>query len=190
MRNAGIAAACWLAVVPSVVLADRLPGEQKADACLLCHGATASEGKGYVPVLDGLPSPYFIAQLTAYKTGKRTNAAMNTNAASLSAVDADEIADFFAGRKSGPYPVFDSERVGAGKNALDQLPCHSCHGSDYSGSGPVPRLAGQNPRYTAYELRSMRSGRRFHPSSAGGEAVKTLTDDDINNVAHAFASLK
>jgi hypothetical protein len=35
----------------------------------------------------------------------------------------------------------------------------------------------------------MRSGKRLHPVSDGGDAVKTLTDDDIVNVAHALASL-
>jgi cytochrome c553 len=190
MRNVAIAAAtCWLVALPCVALADRVAGEEKADLCLLCHGALASEGKNYIPVLDGQPPAYFIAQLTAYQTGKRTDATMKTNAASLSAVDAQDLADFFASRKSGPYPVFDSERAGSGMKALAQLPCRSCHGTDYSGNGPVARLAGQNPRYMAYELRSMRSGRRSHSTSADGDAVKTLTDDDVNNVAHAFASL-
>ena len=114
MRNVAIAAAtCWLVALPCVALADRVAGEEKADLCLLCHGALASEGKGYIPVLDGQPPAYFIAQLTAYQTGKRTDATMKTNAASLSAVDAQDIADFFASRKSGPYPVFDSERAGS-----------------------------------------------------------------------------
>ena len=191
MRNVAIAAAtCWLVALPCVAFSDRVAGEEKADLCLLCHGAAlASEGKGYTPVLEGQPPAYFIAQITAYTLGKRTDATMKTNAASLSAVDAQDLADFFASRKSGPYPVFDSERAGSGMKALAQLPCRSCHGTDYSGNGPVARLAGQNPRYMAYELRSMRSGRRSHPPSADGDAVKTLTDDDVNNVAHAFASL-
>ena len=140
-------------------------------------------------MLDGQPAAYFIAQLAAYKTGKRTDAVMNTNAASLSAVDAQDLAEFFASRKPGPYPGFHSERAGSGTRALAQLPCASCHGSDYAGSGAVAHLAGQNPRYMASELRSMRSGKRLHPTSDGGEAVKTLTDDDIVNVAHALASM-
>jgi cytochrome c553 len=190
MRNVAIAAAtCWLVALPCVALADRVAGEEKADLCLLCHGALANEGKNYIPVLDGQPSAYFITQLTAYQTGKRTDATMNTNAASLSTLDAQDVADFFASRKSGAYPVFDSEKAGSGMKALAQLPCRSCHGTDYSGSGPVARLAGQNPRYMASELRSMRSGKRPHPTSADGDAVKALTDDDVNNVAHAFASL-
>ena len=188
MRNTAIAAAatCCLVALPCVALADRAAGEQKADLCLLCHGAI---GKNYTPVLDGQPPTYSIGQLTAYKTGKRTDAVMNTNAASLSDVDVQDLADFFASRKSGPYPDVDLERAGSGMKALAQLPCRSCHGSDYSGTGSIARLAGQNPRYMASELRSMRSGKRSHPVSDGGDAVKTLTDDDIVNVAHAFASL-
>lgn len=190
MRNVAIAAAtCWLVALPCDALADRVAGEVKADLCLLCHGALAREGNGYIPVLDGQPPAYFIAQLTAYQTGKRTDETMKTNAGSLGAVDAQDIADFFASRKSGAYPVLNSERAGSGMRALAQLPCRSCHGTDYSGNGAAARLAGQNPRYMASELRSMRSGRRSHPGSADGDAVKTLTDDDVINVAHALASL-
>ena len=193
MRNAAIAAAtCWLVALPCVAIADRVAGEEKADTCLLCHGGYAREGINYVPVIDGQPPAYFIAQLTAYKTGKRTEigrAAMNTNAENLSAGDMQDLADFFTRRKSGRYPGFDSERADSGMKTLAHLPCHSCHGSDYSGSGPGARLAGQNPWYTASELRYMRSGKRLHPTSGGGDAVKTLTDDDVVNVAHAFASL-
>ena len=111
------------------------------------------------------------------------------SAASLSASDVQDLAELFASRRSGPYPFFEPEKASSGMKTLSQLPCRSCHGTDYSGNGPVARLAGQNPRYMAYELRSMRSGRRSHPPSADGDAVKTLTDDDVNNVAHAFASL-
>jgi len=83
MRNAAIAAAtCWLVALPCVALADPVAGEQKTDLCLLCHGAV--EGKPFVPILDGQPTTYFIAQISAYKTGKRTDLVMNTNAASLS----------------------------------------------------------------------------------------------------------
>jgi len=191
MRNVTIAAAtCWLVALPCIAVADPAAGEEKADKlCLLCHGASAREGRHYTPVLEGQPQAYFIAQITSYTSGKRTDATMKTNAASLSAVDAQDIADFFASRKSGSYPSFDFEKAGLGMKALAQLPCRSCHGSEYSGNGPVARLAGQNPMYTASELRSMRSGKRLHPTSDGGDAVKTLTDDDLNNVAHALASL-
>jgi cytochrome c553 len=89
MRNAAIAAAtCWLVVLPCVALADRVAGERKADLCLLCHGAV--EGKPLVPILDGQPTTYFIAQIAAYQTGKRTDLVMNANAAGLSTDDLRE----------------------------------------------------------------------------------------------------
>src|SRR5580765_6745991 len=112
MRHAAIAAAtCWLVALPCVALADRVAGEEKAELCLLCHGESVREGRHYTPVLEGQPKAYFIAQITAYTSGKRTDATMKTNAASLSAVDAQDLADFFASRKSGSYPGFDFEKA-------------------------------------------------------------------------------
>jgi cytochrome c553 len=189
-RDAAIAATmCWLVAVPCVAFADRVSGEEKAESCLLCHGAFAKEGKHYVPILDGQPPAYLMAQLTAYKTGKRTETAMKTSAAGLSADDLKDLADYFVSRKSGPYPDFDFERASAGMKTLSQLPCTTCHGLDYSGNGSAARLAGQNPRYTASELRSMRSGKRLHPTGVGADSIRALMDDELNNVAHALASL-
>lgn len=187
MRNALIAAAtCWLVALPCIGHADRVAGEKKAALCLNCH---AAKGESFNPVLDDQPPAYFIAQMTAYKTGKRDNYGMNINAASLSAGDIRDLADFFASRKSRPYPVFDAKKAAAGMKALSRLPCSSCHGSDYSGHGPIARLAGQSPKYLAWELQYIRSGNRSHPTSNGGDAVKTLRDADIVNVAQALASL-
>ena len=191
MKNIAIAATtCWLFAFPCGAFADPAAGEEKADKlCLVCHGASVREGRHYTPVLEGQPQAFFIAQIRAYTSGKRTGDTMKTMAGGLSAVDAQDIADFFASRKAGPYPGFDVAKADAGMKALAQLTCRSCHGSEYAGNGSAARLAGQNPMYAASELRSMRSGKRLHPTSDGGDTIKTLTDDDINNVAHALASL-
>ena len=188
MRHlADAAVACWLVAVPYVVLADRAAGEKKADLCLLCHRAVKGE---FVPLLDGQPKAYLLAQMVAYKTGKRIGGGMVTNVAGLSPSDMQDLADFFASRSSGPYPIFDSERATSGIRTLTQLSCSSCHGSDYSGNGAVARLSGQNPKYTGWQLRLIRSGSRLHPTSDGGESAKALAEDDIDNIAHAFGSMK
>src|SRR5262249_52502870 len=60
------------------------------------------------------------------------------------------------------------------------VPCAICHGEDLKGFGEVPRLAGQQPLYTARQLFDLQYG-----SSAGKAAalmkpvVAKLTEDDI-----------
>ena len=187
MRKVLIAAAsCWLAALPNVGHASRVSGGKKAALCLTCHVA---KGTYFDPILDGQPPAYLIAQLTAYKTGKRNNYGMNINAASLSTGDIRDLADFFASRKARPYPVFDAGKAAAGMKVLSRLPCSSCHGSDYSGEGRIARLAGQSPKYLALEIHYIRSGNRPHPASKGGDAARTLTDENIVDVANALASL-
>lgn len=68
--------------------------------------------------------------------------------------------------------------------------CVSCHGSDLTGLGPVPGIAGRSPSYIARQLYDMQSGAR------GGEwgalmkpAVAGLTDDDFVSLAAYAASL-
>jgi cytochrome c553 len=78
-------------------------GKQKAaQVCAACHGPegnkpTAPEN----PILAGQHYDYLVKALQDYKSGKRDNAIMKGFAASLSKQDIEDLAAWFAGRKSG-----------------------------------------------------------------------------------------
>lgn len=67
--------------------------------------------------------------------------------------------------------------------------CAVCHGPLGIAAAPdAPNLAGQPAFYVASQLRAYRNGSRKHEVMA--VISKTLTDDDINNLAAWFAAIR
>jgi cytochrome c553 len=70
-----------------------------------------------------------------------------------------------------------------------QQACAVCHGPLGIAAAPdAPNLAGQPAFYVASQLRAYRNGSRKHEVMA--VISKTLTDDDINNLAAWFAAVR
>jgi len=73
-------------------------------ACVQCHGSGGS-GVGQIPALAGQPAAYIVAQLEAWKQGRRRGDPldlMETIAAKLSAADMQAVAGYFA---LAPWPA-------------------------------------------------------------------------------------
>ncbi len=70
--------------------------------------------------------------------------------------------------------------------------CASCHGADGKALIPAyPNLAGQNEEYLVIALKAYRSKERQGGNSALMHAMAAnLSDQDINNLAAYYASLK
>lgn len=70
-----------------------------------------------------------------------------------------------------------------------QQACAVCHGPLGIAAAPdAPNLAGQPAFYVASQLRAYRNGSRKHEVMA--VISKTLTDDDIDNLAAWFAAIR
>lgn len=75
-----------------------------------------------------------------------------------------------------------------GKAKAQQV-CATCHGMDGVGIDETyPKLAGQYADYMAQALKDYRSGARKNAIMSGFAA--TLTDEDIENVAKYYSTLK
>jgi cytochrome c553 len=67
--------------------------------------------------------------------------------------------------------------------------CAVCHGSDLTGLGPVPGIAGRSPSYVARQLYDMQqSARKGEWADLMKPVVAKLTDDDILAIAAYTAS--
>lgn len=169
--------------------------------CVACHGA---DGLGLAaagfPRLAGLPAAYVRKQLTDFSSGARSNPVMQPLAKALTEAEIAAVSQAVAAMPfPAPATVPRSEMPGnaAQKLALQgawerQIPaCVSCHGPAGVGVGDAfPALAGQPAAYLVAQLTAWQNGtRRNDPNDLMGHIAKSLTPEEVQGVAHYFASL-
>ncbi len=175
-----------------------LPG---AMPCAACHGA---DGMGMAaagfPRLAGLPAAYVSKQLEDFKNASRASTVMRPVAIALTEAEMDAVSQAVAAMPAPlPAPAYRSEMPtdAAQKLALQgawerQIPaCVSCHGPAGVGvGGAFPPLAGQPAAYLAAQLVAWQSGtRRNDPNDLMGHIAKSLTAEEVQEVARYFAAL-
>ena len=79
----------------------------------------------------------------------------------------------------------------AGRTVM--VKCQSCHGKDGLGralpvGGEAPNIAGQKYDYLVHSLMAYKAGERKSPMMS--LAVKSLSDEDMANVAAYYAAIK
>lgn len=75
--------------------------------------------------------------------------------------------------------------MGRAKSAI----CAACHGANGISVVPsYPNLAGQKQEYLSTEMKKFISGSR--PSAIYGPIMKTLSDQDVSNLAAYYTSLR
>lgn len=71
-------------------------GKAKSTTCAACHGADGNSPTAMFPKLAGQQQDYLLHSLKAYKSGKRKNPIMAGQVASLSAMDMENLAAYYA----------------------------------------------------------------------------------------------
>jgi cytochrome c553 len=181
---AAVAALC-LSAAP-LAAADIEAGRQRAETCLVCHGADGITADPSIPSLAGQRERYLQWQLVFFRSGRRANPIMGPLAADLTDEELRNLGAYFASlpRANPPAGTPDPALHEKGKQAAARHRCASCHQDDYGGSQAAPAVAHQTRVYTAKALRDYRANAR--PSvgvAAMNEAAGGLTDDDITALA-------
>ena len=89
------AALLVISVAPAAA-ADPAAGRAKAIACQACHGMDGLSKVPDAPNIAGQNEAYLVAQLQAFKSGRRQNEAMSVVAATLSESDIEALAAYYA----------------------------------------------------------------------------------------------
>src|SRR6267378_2314507 len=174
-------------------------GRKKAQYCSGCHGADGNSELTDYPILAGQTARYGYLQLKDYKSGRRTDDMMNAVAAGLEKQDMLDLAAYYAaqrpkgpriqkGESSVPFQP-DPARVEAGRKKSAEVLCTMCHLGEFAGQNEVPRVAGQHPEYVIKQLKAFKTGKRTNDAGTMSSVSKTLSDEDIENLAHFLASL-
>lgn len=185
-------------MAPAQAAGDADKGKASAASCAACHGADGNSAAPTFPKLAGQNEEYIVAQLKAFKEGRRTNAVMAPFAMGLSDEDMANIGAYYASQSAKTGLTADDQAelgqsVYRGGVTLTKVPaCIACHGAAGKGNGPAgfPALAGQHAGYIEAQLLAYKKGERDTDSNAMmRNAVKLMTEKEIKAVAQYIQGL-
>ena len=170
--------------------ADVAAGAKKAEPCAACHGPAGNSPSSAFPILAGQTFRYVYLQLRDFKEGRRTDPAMSPMAKDLTREDMLDLAQYYAAQKPKPIPFrADNARAARGRTKADEVLCTMCHLGGFKGQNEIPRVAGQWPEYIMKQLRDFKTRTRTNDAGNMTSVARTISDEDIVDLAHYVASL-
>ena len=76
-----------------------------------------------------------------------------------------------------------------GKAKADETLCTMCHLGGFAGQNEIPRVAGQRYDYIVKQLADFKARRRTNDAGNMTSVSNTLSDADVENLAHYIAGL-
>ena len=185
----------------SLVEGDAAAGKAKAITCTACHGAEGNSVNPEWPNIAGQHAGYTVDQLQAFKSGKRQNALMSSQAMLLTDQDMADLAVYFESLPAAAQAVADPDLLVRGEalyrgGDLEKgvSACLACHGPTGKGNPAAgyPLLAGQHAVYTAKALNDYASGARAysHASRMMQEIAVRLDNEDIEALSSYIQGLR
>jgi cytochrome c553 len=165
-------------------------GRAKAAACAACHGADGNSPSPLFPILAGQTARYLYLQLRDMKEGRREVPVMLSLLPGLQRADMLDLAAFFAAQKprSTGFQV-DEAKARRGRLKAEETLCTMCHLGGFKGQNEIPRVAGQHHDYVVKQLSDFREGRRTNDAGNMSSVSRTLSPQDIDDLAHYLAGL-
>ena len=166
-------------------------GRTKSAPCLACHGANGNPSPGApFPILAGQTARYLYLQLRDFKEGRRSNPPMQPFVKDLTQQDMLDLAAFYAAQRpadTGFKP--DPAKVARGKAKAAETLCTMCHLGGFKGQNEIPRVAGQQHDYVVAQLLAFKGGQRTNDAGTMSSVSKTLSEQDMDDLAHFLGSL-
>jgi cytochrome c553 len=167
-------------------------GRAKAQqVCAACHGADGNAPAPEMPSLAGQSWRYLYIQLRDFKEGRRSNPLMSPMAEPLSREDMINVANFYAAQPLKPSTFkADEAKARLGKAKADETLCTMCHLGEFKGQNEIPRVGGQNYPYIVAQLKAFKARTRTNDAGNMTSVARTLSDADIENLAHYITGLR
>jgi cytochrome c553 len=161
-------------------------GKARAAACAKCHGGDGNGTAPGIPSLAGQQVRYLVVALQEYVRGERKSSPMHAAMRTLSAVDMEAVAIYFAShaRAERAVPAGGDVTAGAALSAV----CSGCHGlHGVSADSVTPNLAAQDYKYLVEAIRAYRTTRKREKMRL---YITGLKDKDIQDIAAYYATQK
>lgn len=116
---------------------------------------------------------------------------MSAFAAPLSRQDMIDIANFYAAQPAKPSTFkTDDAKIKLGKAKADETLCVMCHLGGFSGQNEIPRVAGQQYEYIVKQMKDFKARTRTNDAGNMTSVAQTVSETDIENLAHYITSLR
>ena len=170
---------------------DIAAGKARSQVCAACHGADGNSATGQFPNLAGQTWRYIYVQLKDYKEGRRSDPVMTAMATPLSRQEMIDIANYFAAQPARPSTFkADEGKIKLGKAKADETLCSMCHLGAFAGQNEIPKVAGQQYDYIVKQMRDFKARTRTNDAGNMTSVAQTLSEADIENLAHYITSLR
>jgi cytochrome c553 len=162
------------------------PFEDKISPCITCHGVKGQSENPETPSLGGQPENYLLTQMFTFREKLRKSELMNEMAKDLTD---DDLRTFSVALAKLPSPPPSTEpadpaRMERAKALAVQGKCNICHQANFAGQDQVPKISAQREDYLLKSLRDYKSGARLGYDPAMIEVMRTITEDNITDLAH------
>lgn len=156
----------------------------KVTVCSSCHGQNGEPINATTPIIWGQQANYLYKELHDYHSGDRANAIMAPIVQSFTLPDLRQAADYFAAKT---WPAQHAANTSA-TPPEGSATCKACHGQNFEGGAPAPRLAGLSYEYLIAQMNAFADGQRTNNLDMP-QFMKTLTGSQREAIAHYLASL-
>ncbi len=184
----------WAALLTALFLAAAgapAPAQERAAACVACHGADGHSAIPGTPSLAAQPQIFLENYLVMTREGLRGTEIMQALLKGVADADIVALARHFSAlpAKGGGGPV-DEALFRRGRELAEKQNCGSCHLPDFSGRDQMPRLAGQREEFLAEVMLQYRQNRRPGGDTLMAAALYGIAEADFKALAHYFSRLK
>lgn len=167
-----------------------------AGKCFLCHGLDGDSSSPLFPRLAGQHADYIARQLADFKSGKRKSETMSDMTKDLSADEMAALGAYFQAKTVEPRQTRDPDLAAVGRYVFHKgnpysgvAACAGCHGEKGLGTPQLPRLAGQQPSYTASQLKQFNTRERTNDNAVMHAIASKLTELEVKAVAEYIGTL-
>jgi len=156
----------------------------RVQVCASCHGQNGKPVDNATPVIWGQQASYLYKDLHDYHSGARANPIMAPIAKSFSLEDLRAAADYFAAKTWPTAPA----KAAANTPPASLAMCKACHGQNFEGGAPGPRLAGLSYTYLVSAMNSFGDGKRSNNLDMPG-FMKALSKSEREAIARYLSAL-